>query len=266
MTKRRKRARIGDVLEVSTPRGLAYLHYTYFTYEPYFEAIRVLPGFFATRPADFTALVTDPRAFFAFYPVRPAVSQGLVEVVAHHPVPPDQAFPAVYRRAGARSREGRVLAWLIFEGTKQTLVRELSEEQRYLPIDRIWMHDSMVSALTREWRPEQDIGIPLSLREPPPTPEAPKPSEDSSPQRVRHFLYFPSAKVSKAVADQLSAQGYTVERRKSAEGKNWLVLAGHTVGPESLDLDSVREALERLAHEHSGEYDGHEIEVTPNPA
>jgi regulator of ribonuclease activity B len=266
MTKRRKRVRLGDVLEVSTPRGLAYIHYTYFTYRPYFEAIRVLPGFFTTRPADFTALVADPRAFFAFYPVRPAVSQGLVEIVAHHPVPPDQAFPAIYRRAGARSREGRVLAWLIFEGTKQTLVRELSEEQRYLPIDRIWMHDSMVSALTKEWRPEHYIGIPPALREPLPTPEAPKPSDDSAPHRVRHFLYFPSAKTSKAVADQLSTKGFTVECRKSAEGKNWLVLAGHTVSLDSPDLDSVRETLEQLAQEHSGEYDGHEVEVTPRPA
>ena len=66
------------------------------------------------------------------------------------------------------------------------------------------------------------------------------------------------------VADQLSAQGFTVERRKSAEGKNWLVLAIHTVSPDA-DLDSVRETLERLAHVHSGEYDGHEIEVTPAP-
>jgi hypothetical protein len=263
MTKRRKRARLGDVLEVSTPRGLAYIHYTYFTYRPYFEAIRVLPGFFTTRPADFTTLVANPRAFFAFYPVRPAVSQGLVEVVANHPVPPGQAFPAVYRRAGARSRDGRVLAWLIFEGTKQTLVRELSEEQRYLPIDRIWMHDSMVSALTNEWRPEQDIGIPPALREPSPMSEAPKSLDDSAPQRVRHFLYFPTAKASKVVADQLSTQGYTVERRKDAEGKNWLVLAGHTVSPDTPDLDSVRETLEQFAQEHSGEYDGHEVEVTP---
>ena len=67
------------------------------------------------------------------------------------------------------------------------------------------------------------------------------------------------------MADQFSAQGYKVERRKSDEGKNWLVLAGHTVNPEAQDLESVRETLERRAHEHSGEYDGHEVEVAPSP-
>ena len=267
MTKRRTRARPGDVLEVSTPRGLAYIQYTYLMGDPWhLETIRVLPGFFTTRPANFSNLVNDPKAYFAFYPVRAAVSQGAVEIVAHHLVRPEQAFPAVYRRAGAMSREGRVLAWRICEGTQETLVRELSEEQRYLPIFSIFLHDSLVSALTKEWRPEHDIGIPPALREPPPTPDAPKPPEDSSPQRVRHFLYFPSAKASKAVADQLSSKGYTVEHRKSAEGKSWLVLAGHMMGPESEDLDSVRETLERLAQEHSGEYDGHELEVATSPA
>jgi hypothetical protein len=266
MTKRRKRARLGDVLEVSTPRGLAYIHYTYFTYQPYWEAIRVLPGFFTERPADFTTLVDSPEAFFAFYPARVAVSQGAVEIVAHHPVPPEKAFPAVYRRTGAISREGRVLAWIICEGTKETLVRELSEEQRYLPIARILMHDSLISYLVKEWRPEQDIGIPPALQGTATPLEASTPSEDSAPQRVQHFLYFPSARASKAVAEQLSTQGFQVERRKSAEGKNWLVLARHTVSPEASDLDSVRDTLERLAQEHSGEYDGHELEVPPGPA
>jgi hypothetical protein len=265
MTKRRKRARPGDVLEVSTPRGLAYVHFSFLTEDPnYMETIRVLPGFFATRPADFTALVNSLEAYFAFYPVRAAVSQGLAEIAAHHPVPPEKAFPAVYRRAGARSREGRVLAWLIFEGTKQTLVRELSDEQRYLPIDCIWMHDSLVSALVKQWRPEQDIGIPPGPPAVATPAQEPKPSEESAaPRHVQHFLYFPSAKVSKAVADQLSSQGFEVERRKSAEGKNWLVLVSHTANPGASELESVRDTLETFAKEHSGEYDGHQVKVAP---
>ena len=266
MTKRRKRARFGDVLEVSTPRGLAYIQYTYLVEEPwYLETIRVLPGFFTTRPVDFTELVNNPKAFFAFYPARAAVSQGLVEIVAHHPVRPEQAFPAVYRRAGASNREGRVLAWIICEGEKETLVRELSEEQRYLPLADIFLHDSLVSALVEEWRPEHDIGIPPERPAVATPPPEPKPSEDSAPQHVQHYLYFPTAKDSKAVAAQLSSQGCTVDRRKSADGKNWLVRVGHVVRPETGELDAMRESLERLAQEHAGAYDGHQMEVAPSP-
>lgn len=265
MTSRRKRARPGDILEVSTPRGLAYVHFSARDPE-YGDAIRVLPGFFTTRPADFTALASSPEAYFTFYPVGAAVSQGLVEVVATIPVPAGQGLPAVYRRAGARRPEGGVLTWLICDGKKETLVWELSEEQRYLPIARVWMHDTLVSYLTEEWRPEQDIGIPRNPRGATTPQEAPKPSADSTPRRVRHFLYFPSARAGKAVADQLSAQGYTVEHRKSDDGKRWLVLAGHTLNPGAPGLDSTRETLEQLAQAHSGEYDGHEVEVTPGQA
>jgi hypothetical protein len=267
MTTRRKRARPGDILEVSTPRGLAYIHYTARDPE-YGDGIHVLPGFFTTRPAEFTALASSPETYFTFYPASAAVSQGLVEVVARIPVPPGQGLPPVHRRAGARSREGRVMAWLICEGTKETLVRELSEEQRHLPIAAIWNHEALIYYLTQEWRPEQDIGLPpepRGLAAPSNETRAEEASTDR-PRHVRHYLYFATARVGKAVAAQLAEQGYEVTSRKSADGKNWLVLAEHHVRDAGRELDSAREALERLAREYSGEYDGHEVEVTPGQA
>ncbi|HEX5751227.1 MAG TPA: ribonuclease E inhibitor RraB [Archangium sp.] len=251
MTTRRKRVRPGDVLEVRTPRGLAYVHYTG-RHREYGDAIRVLPGFFASRPADFMALVDPPEAYFTFYPAGAAVSQGLVEIAAEHPVPRGEVFPSVYRRECASNREGRVLAWLICEGRRETLVRELSEVQRRLPIASIWNHEALVYYLTQEWRPEQDIGVP---------PEPRVPAADK-PRHVRHYLYFATAKVGKVVAAQLFTQGYVVTSRKSADGNNWLVLVEHHVRDAARELDSAREALERLAQDHSGEYDGLEIEVS----
>lgn len=266
MTTRRKRARPGDILEVQTPRGLAYVHYTG-RHPEYGDAIHVLPGFFATRPADFMALVTRPEAYFTFYPASAAVSQGLVEIVASHPVPQGQVFPAVYRREGASNREGRVLAWIICEGAKETLVRELSEEQRLLSIASIWNHEALIYYLTQEWRPEQELGIPPARPAPAVPAEEPKVEEESTdkPRHVRHYLYFATAKVGKAVAAQLATQGYEVTSRKSADGKNWLVLAEHHVHDAGREFDSAREALERLAREHSGQYDGYELEVSSSP-
>ncbi|MFL5359040.1 ribonuclease E inhibitor RraB [Archangium sp.] len=266
MTTRRKRARPGDILEVQTPRGRAYVQYTG-KHSEYGDAIRVLPGFFAIRPADFMALVSRPEAYFTFYPASAAVSQGLVEIVAGQPVPQGQVFPAVYRRAGASNRQGRVLAWMICEGTKETLVRELSEEQRLLSIASIWNHEALIYYLTQEWRPEQDIGIPPERPATVAPPEEPKVQEESTdkPRHVRHYLYFATAKVGKTVAAQLATQGYEITSRKSADGKNWLVLAEHHVSPEGKELDSARESLERLAREHSGQYDGYELEVSPSP-
>lgn len=123
--------------------------------------------------------------------------------------------------------------------------------------------------LVEEWRPEKSIGIPkttevtTTMRETSAPPDAS--ADDSTPQRVQHYLYFPSAKVSKAVADQLAGQGFKVDRRKSDSGENWLVLVEHTVEPGESSLDSVIENLERLAQEHSEEYDGHQTALAPQP-
>ncbi|HYH94917.1 ribonuclease E inhibitor RraB [Hyalangium sp.] len=78
---------------------------------------------------------------------------------------------------------------------------------------------------------------------------------------MRHFLYFARAKESQAVAGELRERGFSAERRKSADGRRWLVLATHSPTPGDPTGLSVREDLERLAQQHSGEYDGSEMEL-----
>ena len=55
-----KRARIGDVVEISTKRGFAYGHYV-LRHEQMGALLRVFPGFFSERPTDFTELVSRHR-------------------------------------------------------------------------------------------------------------------------------------------------------------------------------------------------------------
>lgn len=267
MKTKRKRARPGDILEVSTSRGLAYIHYTA-RHPEYGDTIRVLPGFFATRPADFASLAASVEAYFTFYPVGAAVYHGLVQIVARIPVAPGKELPLRYRRRGASNSE-RIITWFIWDGTKDTLVWELSEADRHLPIASIWNHEALLYYLVHDWRPEQDIGIFKAAKEVVTGQDASSlpttPADDATPQRVQHYLYFPSAKVSKAVATQLTGQGFKVDRRKSDSGENWLVLVEHTVAPGESSLDFVSESLGRLAQDHSGEYDGHQTALDPQP-
>jgi hypothetical protein len=90
------------------------------------------------------------------------------------------------------------------------------------------------------------------------------PTDGPKPRHVRHYLYFATAREGKAVAAQLVTRGFQVTSRESADGKNWLVLAEHFVSAEE-QFDSARESLERLAREHSGQYDGYEFEVASTP-
>ena len=241
MAASRKRARQGDIIEVKTPRGLAYAQYCG-KHAKYGDAIRVLPGFFPARPKDWEALLAQ-EGYFTFYPVGAAVSQGLVEVAASASIPTGRELPSTYRRAGWRTPEGKVTAWRICDGPKEVLRTDLSAEEKRLFIAAIWNHEFLVERLVAEWRPDQE-----------PSTHA-EDSGSTVPPRVTHYLYFPTARAGELVAATLKERGFEVENRPGADRKNWLVLASHTAKPAE-ESQRIRDTLEQLAEQHMGTYDG----------
>jgi hypothetical protein len=258
MTAPRQRARFGDIVEVRTPRGLAYLQYTS-KHPKYSDTVRVLPGLFEQRPVppELAALATQ-EGYFTFYLVSLAVRHGLVEIVGNYPIPEGLEAPRALRRSGFTTPEGKVLTWVVWDGTKEVLKKELSASEKRFSLAEMWNHEFLVTRLSEQWRPEHETGAPAPV---PPEDKRPEVPSSTKPLHMRHYLYFPRAKEGRAVAAGLRQRGFTVESRKSADGKNWLVLAAHSLTPEDPAGSSVREELERLAQQHSGEYDGNETEL-----
>lgn len=263
MTAGRKRIRLGDLLEIRTPQGLAYLQYTA-KHPRLGDTIRVLPGLFSERPAlEKLAALATQAGYFTFYPVGAAVRQRLLEVVATCSIPPTLASPPRLLRAGGMTPEGKIVSWRIADDTQEILVRrELTAEERRIPRAAIWNHEFLVQRLAEQWRPEHDHEErqrPAEASAPPPSP-GPPPSAASphTPPRVSHYLYFPRAKDGKAVAAELRRRGFDVQSRKGADAVNWLVLVEHPLSPGDEAGLTVRDELERLARQYSGEYDGSE--------
>ena len=86
-------------------------------------------------------------------------------------------------------------------------------------------------------------------------------SAAATEQRLSHYLYFKTQEAAAPVVTELKHQGFDVEDRESADGKNWLVLAHHdiVVTPNVLEALSVR--MTALAAPHGGDYDGWEAAV-----
>jgi hypothetical protein len=149
--KRSKRAKVGDILEVRVPGGLAYLQYIA-KHARYGEMILVSSPRHRVRPQATTRLFDG--AYVTFYPVGAAVRHGLVDIVGHAPISAGTP-PTRFRRTGARPRDGGpVETWVIEDESGETVRTSLSDEERSLPIVRLLNHEALIHYIVTGWRPE----------------------------------------------------------------------------------------------------------------
>ncbi len=260
-----KRARIGDVYEIATPAGFAYVQYTHDDPDKS-ELVRVLPGFYTARP-NVKELTQQRELHFMFYLIGHAVRRGQVKLVSNEPVP-DWAKPfPIMRHHGFWDN-----SWFIGDGSihfspenipKFLKVKELTPEQKKLSISSsVYPHPAMVKELARGWTPERDEEFRRideaerrAREEAQASENGGKGETDSKPEFLDHYLYFQKKSDAQQAARRLCGKGWTVEVTRGADGKNWLVLAKQPA-PIDDDIEEVRNELEHLAEELGGEYDG----------
>ena len=81
-----KRVKVGDVIEVATKRGLAYVQLTH-RGRLIGDVVRVLPGFLAERPKSFHSIVQQNSELQLQTAMGIWVHRGNFVVVANEPVP-----------------------------------------------------------------------------------------------------------------------------------------------------------------------------------
>ncbi|HLJ26019.1 MAG TPA: ribonuclease E inhibitor RraB [Candidatus Angelobacter sp.] len=263
----KKKARIGDIVEISTPTGLAYVQYTHDGGSSG-ELVRVFPGLYVNRPADFAALARQKELYFVFYIMNYALRVGLAEIISNQPVPEwAKPYPTM-RHAVALDDFGRVVCWRIISAanplTVEELIRaprftELTLEQTRLSIYEIWPHAAMVKNLARGWIPER--AEELHLKDKAELAEKRKNqavADESSYQGMRHFLYFSKRRNAQEAGEQLHNRGFSVEVGKNSDGEQWALVATKDAPKTGEEMDELREEMEGLAAQFGGDYDGWE--------
>jgi hypothetical protein len=263
---RMRRALIGDVYEVPTPLGLAYIQHTHDDGGDLGQLVRVLPGMYL-QPADCQQVASQDELYYTFYLLDQALKDGRIRFVGNVPLPERvKPFP-VMRRPRARTREGKVLTWLLGDGSLPDTIEcmqhmqdvgELTETQKRLSIRSLWDHDGLVYRLVRGWTPERDEDLAEAARRAKSEAEANGAGSPlaAQPSRMEHFLYFSRRKDANKAAKRLRARPMVVTVRMGADNKNWLVLATGDVPSKEEDMEQLRDDLEALAEELNGEYDG----------
>jgi Regulator of ribonuclease activity B len=259
--------KIGDIVEINTPKGLAYVQYTArHTVPPGFgDLVRVLPGLYKTRPSDFSVMAKKKENYFIFTPLGLACRRKQAVIVGNEPVPSWARGIPLMRMANRFDENGKGHDWYLWDGVRTWPATGKPEELNKVSIASIWGHDVLIDRLAEGWLPSDDpVENPSSRDERlnylSDTKETTKAlegeSEISEPRQVRHYLYFPTETSARDAAEVLKADGYSAHVRRSKAQDSWLLqLTAHTQLDEN-ELSKTMTYLKSLAAAKGGEYDG----------
>lgn len=149
-----KKIKIGDIFEITTPKGKAFLHYIYKDDKVGRQLIRVLPGLYLQNPENFDKIAASKEQYMIFFPLSPAFKRKIIEKVGYYPA--DKFDKPKYMRSGHEIR-GEFLGWHIIDTDtwKMQLVKELTSEQKQLSDWDTWNDTLLIERLINEWSLEK---------------------------------------------------------------------------------------------------------------
>jgi hypothetical protein len=141
--------KVGDIFEINTPKGKAYLHYIYKD-KTLGDLIRVLPGLYSERPAGFDNLAASREEYMIFFPLSVANKRKIVEHAGYYPA--DGFSKPKYMRTEHNVR-GEFLGWHIIDtdSWQRQLVKKLTPEQKNLSPWGIWNDTLLIENLVAGW-------------------------------------------------------------------------------------------------------------------
>lgn len=155
------RAKIGDVIEIKTEKGLAYAQYTHNHTAPprYGQLIRVFDGLHEKQPDNLNVLVRGSILFLTFFPLHSALSRSIFRVVGNVAVPQDaQSFPIFRMKGLVDPVTKKALRWALWDGeSEKMLERPLTDAEKSLPILGVVNDTMLVDRIVSGWRSEYDI-------------------------------------------------------------------------------------------------------------
>lgn len=147
------RIKVGNIFEINTPKGKAYLHYIH--KDPVTgELIRVLQGLYSERPANFNELVGLKERYIISFPLTAATKQKIVESVGFF-LASDFSKPKLMRTE--HNVRGEFLGWHIVntDTWQRQLVETLTPEQKKLSPWGIWNDTLLIENLVNDWSLEK---------------------------------------------------------------------------------------------------------------
>ena len=149
------RIKIGDIIELSIPEGVAYAQYIN-KHKSYGALLRVFSKLHKTRPDSLNTILDGEIQFICFFPLQAAVKRQVVTVAGNAEVPINASVMPVFRNGVMDPKTQKVAVWWFWDGEKEWKVGTLKEEQKKMPILGCWNDTLLIERLLSGWRSEND--------------------------------------------------------------------------------------------------------------
>lgn len=143
----------GDIFEISTSKGKAYLHYVY-NDKSIGYLVRVLPGLFKETPINIAELAASKERYMIYFPLLAAYKQKIVKLVGNHSV--DKYVKPKYMRS-KHIVNGVIKGWHIIDTDtwQRELTINLLPTQKCLSPWGIWNDSMLIEKLMTDWKLEE---------------------------------------------------------------------------------------------------------------
>lgn len=253
---------IGQVLEIATPLGYAYLQFVD-VHPEMGDLIRVLIGYHPDplRGGEIERVVHGGERYYLYIydeGVRALIEEGGAVPLGVFDLP-----DRVHRRPLMKTINpfSDDLEWHIFDdddeerATVHYVTSELSREERSLPLWGMVATRNVLSRLDSDWTPELDTDaceeqhLETSRREP---------SKSSRPRCVLHYAFVPNANTERVVSHLRRLPTVSDVVVLGIEAGDVLVEA---VVDEAVDHDRAVGEIAAAVEHHGGRYDGWQHEL-----
>jgi len=145
--------KIGDIFEINTSKGKAYLHYIHKD-STTGELIRVLSGLYSERPANFNELAALKERYIISFSLSVAYKKGIVKLVGFSSA---IFFSKPKFMRTEHNIRGEFLGWHIVDtdNWQRQLVKNLTAEQKMLSPWGIWNDTLLIEKLENDWSLEK---------------------------------------------------------------------------------------------------------------
>jgi hypothetical protein len=149
-----KRAKIGDVVEITTKNGYSYAHFTH-KHPTHGALLKVFNRNYPQRPDRFIGVVEGEPDFMCFFPLAAAVSRGIVTIAANVELS-EQARNFPVFRGGLEGDDRKVKSWWLWDGEREWCVGQLTDEQKGLSVRQVLNDAALVDRIEAGWTPKMD--------------------------------------------------------------------------------------------------------------